>query len=56
MKKNYDGLEIFKISFDPRLTKNEKSDCVAMIQMKMENGICISPEYQQQIYYVGDKG
>lgn len=56
MKKNYDGLEVFKISFDPRLTTKENSNCVAMIQLKLENGICISPEEQQQVTYTGNTG
>ena len=55
MRKKYDGLEVVKICF----SANDiiaTSVCVAMIQLKMENGICVSPEYQQQVEYVGDQG
>lgn len=55
MKKHYDGLEIFRISLDPNVTQGSKK-CVAMIQLKMENGICVSPSDQWQVEYVGDQG
>lgn len=57
MKKQYDGLDVFKISInkgDSIITGS--NDCMAMIQLKLEGGICISPEWQQQIEYVGDQG
>lgn len=54
MKRQYDGLKAMKISFTN--TDIATSNCVAMIQLEMENGICVSPEWQQQIAYVGDKG
>lgn len=55
MKKHYDGLELFSINLDTDDT-NGSHTCVAMIQLKMENGICISPDSQQQVEYVGDQG
>ena len=48
MKRQYNGLEAMKI----QLTNSDviaASNCVAMIQLRMENGVCQSPEYQQQI-------
>ena len=53
MRKYYDGLDVFKISINTKTPT--KSTCVAMIQLKLENGICISPDYQQQIEWIGDK-
>ena len=55
MKRQYDGLKAMKISFTNTDIATSGS-CVAMIQLKMENGICVSPEWQQQLEYVGDKG
>lgn len=55
MKRQYDGLKAVMIP----LTITDvirTSNCQAMIQLKMENGVCVSPEYQQQIEYVGDQG
>jgi len=54
MKKHYDGLESHKICIEDSIITT--SNCQAMIQLKMENGICVSPDYQQQIEYVGDQG
>ena len=55
MKKHYDGLEVYKIS-----VKNgdfiATSNCIAMIQLQMENGICITNKEFQQIEYVGNQG
>ena len=56
MKKKYDGLEIYKIPVKNGDFIATSGNCVAMIQLKMENGICITPEWGQQITYVGDKG
>ena len=55
MKKHYDGLEAVKIPL-ARMNTIFGSQCEAMIQLRMENGICVSPDYQQQIEYVGDEG
>lgn len=55
MKKYYDGLDVFKICLDTNVTTGSGS-CQAMIQLRMENGICVSPDYQQQIEYVGNNG
>lgn len=55
MKKRYDGLEAIKIPFSGINTKLTASTCEAMIQLKMENGVCVSPGWQQQIEYVGDQ-
>ncbi len=55
MKRNYDGLEAVKIQF----ANNDviaSSNCVSMIQLELENGICISDEWQWQITYIGDQG
>lgn len=54
MKREYDGLKAMKISFTS--TDIATSNCVAMIQLKMENGVCVSPPSMQQIEYVGDQG
>ena len=56
MKRRYDGLEALKMNFTGADIVTTSSGCVAMIQLKMENGICISPEWQQQTEYVGDQG
>lgn len=59
MKKHYDGLELFSINLDTDVTNGSQpppSPCVAMIQLKMENGICVSDSSQQQVEYVGDQG
>ena len=55
MKREYDGLKAFKISVN-NVDIIITSGCQAMIQLKMENGICVSPDYQQSVEYVGDKG
>lgn len=55
MKREYDGLKALKISVN-NVDVIATSSCVAMIQLQMEGGICVSPEYQQQVEYVGDKG
>ncbi len=55
MRKYYDGLSAVKISITENIAANS-TNCVAMIQLKMENGVCTSPGYQQQIEYVGDQG
>lgn len=55
MKKRYAGLKAEVVSFkrdDVILTSGK---CVAMIQLTLENGVCTSPEWQQQIEYVGDQ-
>ena len=55
MKRQYDGLEAVKIP----LTSADiatSGNCMAMITLKMEDGVCVSPEYMQQIEYVGDQG
>lgn len=55
MKKDYKGLEAYRISIndgDFIVT----SDCSAMIQLEMVNGVCTSPEWQQQIEWVTPKG
>ena len=56
MKKNYDGLEAVKVPVDNGSSIITTSNCLAMIQLKMENGVCNSPEWQQQVEYVGDQG
>lgn len=55
MKKHYEGLEAYKISINNG-SFLATSGCVAMVQLKLENGVCVSPEFQQQIEYVGDQG
>ena len=55
MKKHYDGLEAIEVKVDGSDVV-VASECVAMIQLEMVNGICISDEWQQQITYVGNKG
>lgn len=54
MKKHYDGLEVIKVSVESS-DAIAASNCVAMIQLQLENGVCISPEWAQQITYVGDQ-
>ena len=56
MKRQYDGLTAMKIDFTNTDIATVSNGCSAMIQLRMENGICVSPDYQQQIEYVGDKG
>ena len=58
MKREYDGLKAFKISVNNEdiITTSTTSNCVAMIQLKMEGGICVSDPSVQQVEYVGDKG
>ena len=59
MKKYYDGLGIFNISLDTNVTNGSDTpppSCVAMIQLVLENGICISDPSIQQIEYVGKHG
>ena len=58
MRKHYDGLEVTKIPLNAICASaiDSSNNCQAMIQLKLENGICISPEWQQQIEYVGDQG
>ena len=56
MKKNYDGLYAHKISVNNGSFIYTSGNCQAMIQLKLEDGICVSPEYQQQVEYVGDQG
>ena len=55
MKREYDGLKAFKISVN-NVDIIKTSGCEAMIQLKMENGVCVSPSEQQQIEYTGDQG
>lgn len=55
MKKVYDGLDVIKIPMS-RAEIITASSCEAMIQLRMENGVCVSPEEQQQIEYINDKG
>ena len=55
--KKYEGLEAFKISLNNgSFIATSNDQCVAMIQLKMENGICVSDPDLQQVEYVGDKG
>lgn len=56
MKRQYNGLEAVKIQLVNNDVIVASTNCVAMIQLRMENGVCVSPEYQQQIEYVGDQG
>lgn len=61
MKRRYDGLKAMKIAFaSTDIAANDvvtpSNNCVAMIQLELENGVCISPEWEQQVTYVGDKG
>ena len=57
MKKLYDGLDVFKVTLnDVDIITSSTQKCDAMIQLRMEGGICVSPEYQQQVEYVGDQG
>ena len=57
MKRQYNGLEAMKIKLaNTNVIAMSNENCVAMIQLKMEGGICVSPDYQQQIEYVGDQG
>ena len=55
MKRQYDGLKAMKITFTSTDIATS-GPCIAMIQLELQNGICISPEWQQQITYVGDQG
>ncbi len=55
MKRQYNGLEAMKI----QLTNDNvitTSTCPGMIQLQIENNVCVSPEWMQQIEYVGDQG
>ena len=54
MKKHYDGLEVIKVSIESS-DAIAASNCVAMVQLEMVNGICISDEWQKQITYVGNQ-
>ena len=56
MKKRYDGLEAYKICIDNGSFIYTSGNCKRMIQLQMVDGVCKSPEWQQQIEYVGDKG
>lgn len=56
MKKNYDGLYAHKISVNNGSFIYTSGNCQAMIQLRLENGVCVSPELQQQVEYVGDTG
>lgn len=56
MKKTYNGLEAYKIPVDNGDVIVTSPTCYAMIQLRLENGVCVSPEYQQQIEYVDDQG
>ena len=52
MKKHYDGLEAIKVSIEGN-DAVAASNCVAMVQLEMVNGICISDDWQKQVVYVG---
>jgi hypothetical protein len=54
MRKQYNGLKAVMIPIENSIITS--GPCVAMIQLEMQNGICISDELWQQIEYVGDKG
>lgn len=57
MKHQYNGLEAMKIQMaNNNVIAMSNEECVAMIQLLMVDGQCVSPEYQQQIEYVGDQG
>lgn len=53
MKKHYDGLEAIKVSIESS-DAIAASNCVAMVQLEMVNGICVSEDWQKQITYVGN--
>ena len=56
MKKQYNGLEAMMIPIANANIITSSSGCLAMIQLELQNGICISPEWQQQIAHIGDQG
>lgn len=56
MKKQYDGLVAVVVPFTDADIIITSGSCTAMIQLEMVNGVCVSPDYMQQITYVGDKG
>lgn len=56
MKRQYNGLEAMKIQLDNTNVIATSGTCVAMVQLKMEGTVCVSPWYQQQVEYVGDQG
>ena len=55
MRNHYDGLEIIRIPL-VRTELVAASSCQAMVQLKMENGVCVSDPSVQQIEYVGENG
>lgn len=55
MKRQYNGLEAMKINL-ANTDVVTASTCQAMITLRLENGVCVSPEWQQQIEYVGEEG
>ena len=56
MGKKYDGLVAYKIEVNGSDIITASPNCQAMIQLKMVDGVCVSPYDQQQIEYVGDQG
>ncbi len=56
MKKQYDGLEAIIIPINHSDIIRTSGNCLAMIQLQMVDGVCASPDWQQQIEYVGDQG
>ena len=57
MKREYDGLKAFKISVNNEDIITASTDnCSSMVQLRMENGICVSPPEQQQVEYTSPHG
>lgn len=57
MKNQYDGLKAMKIQLaDNDVIATSGTNCTAMIQLKMVDGVCITDPDFQQIEYVGDQG
>ena len=56
MKRQYDGLEAVKIELDGSEVIATSGNCVAMIQLELDNGVCVTDPMFQQIEYVGNKG
>lgn len=57
MKKEYKGLEVYKIQFDYKIQTESSSGCFAVVTLLMDaNKVCISPEDVRQIDWYNDQG
>lgn len=57
MKKAYSGLNLSCVRFDSkaRIVTTQSSDCMAIVTLTMQNYICVDPDWQKQVEYIGDQ-